>query len=143
MEKINANIAIDGNIGNVVNKDFLTIPELVMLRNIHGETSVSNIIVDGSFDHDDKAERDRLGNLYGDQKVIDVFGAYGSLPKTFEDARIDDGYFDQIYLQERLKKPAKSKSKAKPKRARDSKGHFIADDPDTEINEAYEEQDND
>lgn len=143
MEKINANIAIDGNIGNVVNKDFLTIPELVMLRNIHGETSVSNIIVDGSFDHDDKAERDRLGNLYGDQKVIDVFGAYGALPKTFEDARIDDGYFDQIYLQERLKKPAKSKSKAKPKRARDSKGHFIADDPDTEINEAYEEQDND
>lgn len=141
MEKINANIAIDGNIGNVVNKDFLTIPELVMLRNIHGETSVSNIIVDGSFDHDDKAERDRLGNLYGDQKVIDVFGAYGALPKTFEDARIDDGYFDQIYLQERLKKPAKSK--AKPKRARDSKGHFIADDPDTEINEAYEEQDND
>lgn len=145
MEKINANIAIDGNIGNVVNKDFLTIPELVMLRNIHGETSVSNIIVDGSFDHDDKAERDRLGNLYGDQKVIDVFGAYGALPKTFEDARIDDGYFDQIYLQERLKKPAKSKAKAKakPKRARDSKGHFIADDPDTEINEAYEEQDND
>ena len=143
MEKINANIAIDGNIGNVVNKDFLTIPELVMLRNIHGETSVSNIIVDGSFDHDDKAERDRLGNLYGDQKVIDVFGAYGALPKTFEDARIDDGYFDQIYLQERSKKPAKSKSKAKPKRARDSKGHFIADDPDTEINEAYEEQDND
>ena len=136
MERINANIAIDGNIGNVVNKEFLTIPELVMLRNIHGETSVFNIIVDGSFDHDDKAERDRLGNLYGDHKVVEVFGAYGALPQSFEDARIDDGYFDKIYLQERDKKPAKSK--AKPKRARDNKGHFIADDPETEINEAYE-----
>ena len=50
----------------------------------------------------------------------------------------DDGYFDKMYLQERDKKPDKSKAKAKPKRARDSKGHFIADDPETEINEAYE-----
>lgn len=141
MEKINANVAIDGNIGNVINKGFLSIPELVMLRHIHGETSVFNIVVDGSFDHDDKAERDRLGNLYGDQKVIDVFGAYGALPQSFEDARIDDGYFDKMYLQERDKKPARSK--AKPKRARDNKGHFIADDPETEINEAYEAKSDD
>ena len=56
--------------------------------------------------------------------------------KSFEDARIDDGYFDKMYLQERDKKPARSR--AKPKRARDNKGHFIADDPETEVNEAYE-----
>jgi hypothetical protein len=142
MEKINANVAIDGNIGNVINKGFLTIPELVMLRHIHGETSVFNIIVDGSYDHDDKVERDRLGNLYSDQKVVDVFGAYGALPQSFEDARIDDGYFDKIYLQEKLAKP-KAKSKANPKRARDNKGHFIADDPETETNEAYEEKEDD
>ena len=137
MERINANVAIDGNIGNVINKEYLSIPEIVMLRNIHGETSVFNIIVDGSYDHDDKVERDRLGNLYGDQKVVDVFGAYGALPQTFEDARIDDGYFDKMYLQEKTTK-AKPKSKATPKRARDNKGHFIADDPSTEVNEAYE-----
>ena len=137
MERINANVAIDGNIGNVINKEYLSIPEIVMLRNIHGETSVFNIIVDGSYDHDDKVERDRLGNLYGDQKVVDVFGAYGALPQTFEDARIDDGYFDKMYLQEKMTK-AKPKSKAIPKRARDNKGHFIADDPSTEVNEAYE-----
>jgi hypothetical protein len=142
MEKINANVAIDGNIGNVINKGFLTIPELVILRHIHGETSVFNIIVDGSYDHDDKAERDRLGNLYSDQKVVDVFGAYGALPQSFEDARIDDGYFDKMYLQERLAKP-KAKSKVSSKRARDNKGHFIADDPETETNEAYEAKEDD
>ena len=139
MEKINANVAIDGNIGNVINKGSLSIPEIVMLRHIHGETAVFNIIVDGSYDHDDKVERDRLGNLYGDQKVTDVFGAYGALPQSFEDARIDDGYFDKMYLQERDKKPAKTK----PKRARDNKGHFIGDDPKTEKNEAYEGEDHD
>jgi len=139
MEKINANVAIDGNIGNVINKGFLSIPEIVMLRHIHGETAVFNIIVDGSYDHDDKVERDRLGNLYGDQKVTDVFGAYGALPKSFEDARIDEGYFDKMYLQERDKKPTKSK----PKRARDNKGHFIGDDPKTEKDEAYEGDDHD
>ena len=142
MEKIKANIALAGNLGNVINKEYLTIPELVMLRNIHGETSVFNIVVDGSYDHDDKVERDRLGNVYGDQKVIDVFGAYGALPQTFEDARIEDGYFETMYLQERLAKP-KPKSKSTPKRARDSKGHFIADDPETETNEAYEAKEDD
>lgn len=138
MEKLTGNVAIGGNLGNVLSKDFMTIPEVVMLRNIHGDAAVFNLAVTDQMEIDDEAERNRLGILYGDQKVQDVFGAYGTLPRTFEEARIDDGYLDKIYLQERSKKPAKAKSKAKPKRARDSKGHFIADDPDTEINEAYE-----
>jgi len=138
MEKLTGNVAIGGNLGNVLSKDFMTIPEVVMLRNIHGDAAVFNLAVTDQMEIDDESERNRLGILYGDQKVQDVFGAYGALPRTFEEARIDDGYLDKMYLQERSKKPAKAKSKAKPKRARDSKGHFIADDPDTEINEAYE-----
>jgi hypothetical protein len=136
MEQLTGNIAIGGNLGNVLYKNFITIPEVVMLRNIHGETSVFNLAVVGDVETDDKAERDRLGILYGDQKVEEVFGRYGALPKSFEDARIDDGYLDKLYLQNKAKKPVK-KAKAKPKRARDNKGHFIADDPKTEVNEAY------
>lgn len=135
MEQLTGNVAIGGNLGNVLYKNFITIPEVVMLRSIHGETSVFNLAVVGNVESDDKAERDRLGIIYGDQKVEQVFGRYGALPQSFEDARIDDGYLDKLFLQNRAQKSAK---KTKPKRARNSKGHYIADDPKTEINEAYE-----
>jgi hypothetical protein len=139
MEHLTGNVAIGGNLGNVLYKNLLTIPEVVMLRNIHGESSVFNIAVVGDIDSDDMEERNRLGILYSDQKVEEVFGTYGALPQTFEDARIDDGYLDKVFLQNKAQKSVKkAKPKAKPKRARDSKGHFIADDPNTEVNEAYE-----
>jgi hypothetical protein len=35
------------------------------------------------------------------------------------------------------KKPKKTKEKLEMVRARDEDGHFIADDPDTEVNEAW------
>lgn len=131
MDKITANVAIANNLQNVISKDFITIPEIVMLRNIHGQSSVFNIKITGEFEHDDEIERDRLGNIYGDQKVEEVFGAYGQLPKTLEEARIEESFLDPLFAQE---KPKKQK---KVKRARNAKGHYIADDPTTEENEAY------
>lgn len=138
MDQLTANVAIGGNLQNVLNKTHLTIPEIVMLRNIHGQAAVFNIKVVGTYSHDEEAERDRLGRLYDDQKVQDVFGQYGNLPKSFEEARIDDGYLDALYKKEKQDTP-KKKTKTSKKRARDDKGHFIADDPTTEKNEAFVE----
>ena len=134
MDKVTANVAIANNLQNVISKDFMTIPEVVMLRNIHGQSAVFNIKITGDFNHDDQVERDRLGNIYGDAKVEEVFGTYGALPQTFEEARIDNGLLDPIFAQD-AKKPKKTKKVTK--RARNSKGHYIADDPNTEENEAF------
>ena len=43
MDKVTANVAIANNLQNVISKDFMTIPEVVMLRNIHGQSAVFNI----------------------------------------------------------------------------------------------------
>ncbi|MBC18328.1 MAG: hypothetical protein CL942_16405 [Desulfovibrio sp.] len=133
-EKCSCTVAIGGDIRSVVPKTMVTPAEIKLLQSIHGDDAVTNIRVDGMFVVTAEEERDRLGNFYGDQKVINLFNQYGDLPDTLEAARIPSELLDPTFTPE-PKKPAKKKTTRK--RARDAKGHYIADDPDTPENEAY------
>ena len=142
MEYHFSSLAIGGDITHVIAKDFVTAAEIVMLRHIHGDHAVTNIKPTGSFDHDSDAERNRLGELYDDATVEQVFGKYGDLPSTLAAAKIEDSYMDQVWLTQKPKaKPKKAAKKAtSKKRARTEEGHFIADDPKTDANEAFVEE---
>ena len=137
-DKINCNVAIGGDSRAVVNKPYCTVAEVLLLQSIHGQDAVTNIRVYDSMETDDTQERDRLGNFYGDDKVIALFNQFGELPKVLGDARIPDEILDPVWLSERSKPKAKAKpKKSTRKRARTDKGHFVKDDPDTPENEAF------
>lgn len=141
MEQLSCSVAINGDIRAVITKPYVTVAEIVLLQAMHGSDAVFNIKVIGELDSTSEQERDRLGNFYKDVKVMEVFGQYGDLPKTLSESRIDDTLLDPVWLSEKNKKPApKKKAKTTKKRARNKSGHYIADDPTTEKNEAFVEE---
>ena len=112
MEQLSCSVAINGDIRAVITKPLVTIAEIVLLQAMHGADAVTNIKVIGETERTSEQERDRLGNFYKDNKVIEVFGQYGDLPKTLSESRIDDTLLDPVWLREKNKKPA-PKKKAK------------------------------
>ncbi len=81
-----------------------------------------------------KIEGDRVLGPRGDVLAEKIHGEWQSK---------DPAVLDFIAENDKPKKKAAPKKKAKVKeelvmeRARDENGHFIADDPDTEVNEAW------
>lgn len=81
-----------------------------------------------------KLEGDKVIGPRGDVLAEKVYGEWQTK---------DPAVLDFIVSQdESKKKPAKKKAKVEEEelvmeRARDENGHFIADDPDTEVNEAW------
>tara|TARA_E500000318_G_scaffold79363_1_gene74309 strand:- start:73 stop:426 length:354 start_codon:yes stop_codon:yes gene_type:complete len=113
-DQIKCDVAINGDSRSVITKKPVSIPEVVVMRRIHGDDAVTNISVIGSWEHNDEEERDRLGRMFGDGRIVEIFNQYGDLPKTFKDARIDDVLLDPIYLKERqaASKPKATRGKA-------------------------------
>lgn len=138
IEFCSCTVAIGGDVRAIVPKPVVSVPEILMLQAIHGADAVTNIKVIETQDVSSEEERDRLGNLYGDGKVVEIFNQFGDLPQTLQAARIADEMLEPVWRSERAKKPA-AKKKAAPKRARTSGGKFVADNPATPENEAYEE----
>lgn len=132
-------LAIGSDINHGITKDFVTASEIVVLRNIHGETAVSEIRPTGSFDHGSDEERNRLGELYNDELVAEIFGKFGEVPISLEDAKIEESYMDKMWLRDSKETPKKAAKKATKKRARTAQGAFVADDPTTDENEAWVE----
>lgn len=130
-------IAIGGDSRAVIHKSTVSIPEIVILQSLHGDDAITNIRIDGTWDTPDDVERDRLGILYKDSKVIEVFQKYGDLPKTLKDARIGEALLDPVFVKELSEAPAPKKTIRK--RARKADGSFKADDPTTPQNEAWEQ----
>lgn len=82
-------VLIGGDQRNSVGKQDVTPAEIVVLQRIHGIDAVRDIYVRRSEKrrtHDE--ERDRLGMIYGDQVVAEVFGNYGKLPITLKEAKV-------------------------------------------------------
>ena len=104
-------LAIGSDITHTITKDYVTAPEIVLLRAIHGETAVSEIRPTGSFDHDSDAERNRLGELYNDEKVEEVFGKFGEVPATLADAKVEESYMDKMWLRDSKEAPKKQPKK--------------------------------
>lgn len=81
-----------------------------------------------------KLEGDRVIGSRGDVLAEKVYGEWQTK---------DPAVLDFINGQDKPKKKAAPKKKTKVEeelvmeRARDENGHFIADDPDTEVNEAW------
>ena len=86
-------IALNGNIHHVVQRKGCTVAEIDFLMRTHGDTAVFNILEDGSMDTDSMNERDRLGRMYKDINVTNIYGAMGDLPGDITKLRINDGLF--------------------------------------------------
>lgn len=100
MQICNCTVAIGGEAGMTVIKERVSVPELLVLRELHGDDAVRNITVIGESDADSNEERARLRTLYpkldsdGKTLVIEaVLGKHGPLPKTLGDTDIHE---DQI-----------------------------------------------
>ena len=114
MDMINyytANVALGGDLRNVVSRKGCTAPELALLRMIHGDTAITNISLAGKVKADSDTERDRLSQIYGDDRVNAEFGNYGELPLDIKKLRIPKEMFaatNPISLPPQLRKPKKS-----------------------------------
>lgn len=110
MQICNCTVAIGGEVGMTVLKERVTVPELAILRVIHGEDAVRNIEVIADEAIDSGEERSRLNAVYRSPENIvrDTFGAAGSLPKTLEDAEISD----EFVISNSVSKTTKAKAKA-------------------------------
>lgn len=79
-----------------------------------------------------KIEGDKVLNHRGDVLAEKVYGEWQTK---------DVAVLDFLAGEDKPKKKTKPKAKATPdpvlERARDENGHFIADDPTTEVNEAW------
>lgn len=94
MQVCNCTVAIGGEAGMTVVKSFVTIPEIMVLRAIHGEDAVRNIEVLSNEDINSNQERERLMSVYKMPEGIvkETLGATGPLPKTIDDSGIGDEF---------------------------------------------------
>lgn len=94
MQIVNCTVAIAGEAGMTVGKERVTVPEILVLRAVHGEDAVRNIEVIDDLDIDSNEERARLAAIYKSPEgvVKDTLGAVGSLPKTLDESGIGDEF---------------------------------------------------
>ena len=94
MQIVNCSVAIDGEAAMTVFKERVTVPEILILRAVHGDDAVRNIEVIADEKIETAEERARLTAIYRNPEnvVRDTFGAAGALPKTLDDAGIDDEF---------------------------------------------------
>ena len=87
-----ANVAIGGGTGSTVSKGGISVPELVVLRHLHGSGSVDRIQLEGKDEMTNDSERERLTGIYK-EKFTEIFGAYGELPFDIKTLKIPENQF--------------------------------------------------
>tara|TARA_S200002703_G_C3741862_1_gene228143 strand:- start:371 stop:730 length:360 start_codon:yes stop_codon:yes gene_type:complete len=117
MDVYKCTVALGGNIGMTVHKDGCSVAELVMLRYLHGDVSVTEIEKTGTKPGDSVSERDYLNYSYRTPKVAEVFGPYGELPMKIAEAKIPDSYFADPPKKATKKKAAAAPKKEEPEAA--------------------------
>ena len=90
MQVVNCSVRLGSNLNSVVRKIGVTIPEILVLRAIHGSDSVVDFeAVRFGGNVTNTAEMDRLCALYNPNLVRSVFpGASPSLPRALADIGI-------------------------------------------------------
>ena len=111
-------VALDGNIHHVVERVECSVAEIDFLRRTHGDTAVFNIMESGSMNTDSDGERDRLGRMFTDFKVIEVYGPYGELPSKIDQLKIQDSLFKDP--PKKSGRPAKKKAEVVERNIADS-----------------------
>ena len=106
MQVCNCSVHIGGEAGMSVVKNFVTVPEIMVLRAIHGEDAVRNIEVTSNEDIDSNEERNRLLSIYlmPEGVVKDTLGATGPLPKTIDESGIGDEFVISKTAPKKVKK---------------------------------------
>jgi len=94
MEVFSCNVALGGNRGMIVRKEYCSPAELTILRFFHGDTAVDSIAPQGKYSFEG-TERDRLNEIYGEIRVNQVFDRYGNLPTDIDLVKIPDSYFEK------------------------------------------------
>lgn len=68
-------VRLQGEVKDEVQKIGVTSAEIRVLKHIHGEDSVVEVRASGNVDRDEAQERVRLGDVYGEKIVTEMFGA--------------------------------------------------------------------
>lgn len=105
MEYANATVRIGGSLLHTVDKVGLTVPEVIVLRMVHGSDAVVNLkycpLKDAPYgkkhkddeeyrEYSDIDEMERLINTYGEEVVVAGFPGHSpNFPKTFKDIGIE------------------------------------------------------
>ena len=93
MENIyRANVAKLGDVGHTVVKNGISVPELAVLRHLHGTGAIDRIVLTGKENMTTDTERERLAHIYK-EKFTEVFGAYGELPFDVKSLKISENQF--------------------------------------------------
>lgn len=83
MDQFDCKVRLAGSVSNEVRKELVTAAQIIVLRQIHGEDSVLDIVGRKEVERRDDEERDRLAKEYGAAKVAELFGpVHNPLPKT-------------------------------------------------------------
>lgn len=90
-----ANVALNGDLGNVVQKEGITAPEIKMLIHLHGIGSVNEIAMYGKDNLNTLEERDKLEKHYKPERVAEVFGSFGELPFDIKELKLDEALFEK------------------------------------------------
>ena len=89
-QRCNVLVFLGGDLNNSVYKAGVTPPEIAVLRQVHGASSVRDIEIEESVTLSSDQERERLSLIYGLEVVSNLFGQFGELPSTLTEARIED-----------------------------------------------------
>ena len=93
MENIyRANVAKLGDTGHTVVKNGISVPELAVLRHLHGAGAIDRIVLTGKENMTTDTERERLAHIYK-EKFTEVFGAFGELPFDVKSLKISENQF--------------------------------------------------
>ena len=86
MDFFTCKVRLSGSVLNEVPKINVTAPEIVMLRHLHGHDAVVGLKRTKSENVEHGVERERLSLLYGEKRMIEVFGqAHRELPAKLAD----------------------------------------------------------
>lgn len=90
MQLYDATVRLNGDIMHEVPKKGLTAPEVLILQSIHGGTDAVVDLIQRKMDkRTHEFERDRLGKIYTDARVLELFGPYHSkLPVKLNNVEI-------------------------------------------------------
>jgi hypothetical protein len=104
MDLYNGKVRLKGDVRNEVAKKNLTVPEILILRRMHGNDAVLNLELVEKKKMKAATERKRLQSVYGrglkamtpPLSIERLFGTYGPLPEKLSDVEADDEIEDEI-----------------------------------------------
>lgn len=104
MDIANITLSLGGDDGNTVPKFGVTAAEIAVLRTIHGEASVKDVEPSGEISRSNRAERQRLVDVYGqarfgnDKPVVETLfpGVAARVFERIDELDLDESFFKPI-----------------------------------------------